>query len=683
MKKNCHFSKIALAALLGMSFCMSAVGCNSTPTETYEVVISEDITGGKITASKTKVESGEDVLLSLEVYEGMVLEYVTVNGIEVSFYDGEYTLFSVDEDCVIDAKFISSAATIRFVTGTDEEIEPKSAVLYETVGELPQPMQGGNKKFLGWYDAAEGGNLIKRSSIVSSNDFVLYAHWEILSDEYLSGLVPYSITNSVYASEFAAYGISYHTTNAAVQPQILITSLQDEDFYNAIAVDCSQEYFYEEYVSQGVIDVDALSLTRGEKYLVKVGDSATNVYSEPFTLTARKLTEGETKFVFVTDTQQDVHNEYYTSVDGITYEGGIKKNHFRTLMDTAIANNPDFDFVAHGGDFVNYGAETEYWAQMISNLGNIMFEYPMLVAPGNHEGPNFYGSGKWGLMSKMFNVNMPIFGTSTQETYVKNGMSGYAFSVDLGALHFVVLNSNDVYSTNATNAPSKESLSNAQLNWLRADLKANAENEKTKFTVAIIHEGPVLPTHSSNESNDHYKGLRGPLLKELRLGEVDLLLCGHNHYYFSSYPLGYDENASTMLQVEEKYVTVERTAYTQETLNGISYNTFTDYTSGADGTILMEGSSGGPQNSSTTFNYANMQENVAKYAFYRYLLSPGKGCVPQLENRATNMYSYIKVTDTQLTVEAYAMNFSANYGKDFANGDTPEVVLVDTLLLKK
>lgn len=430
MKKNCYFSKIALAVLLGATFCVSSVGCDQPQEITYTVKVAEGISGGSITADKTKVAAGEDVVLSLRVNDGMVLDYVTVNGIEVSFYDGQYTLFSVDEDCVIDARFISSAATVSFITGTDEVIEPKAVVLYESVGELPQPMQSGSQKFLGWYDAPQGGNLIKKSSLVAKNDFVLYAHWETLSEEYLEGLMPYSVSSSVYKGDLSAYGISYHTENAAVQPQILVTETSDADFSEALAVDCTQEFFYEEYVAQGVIDLQALSLAQGKEYLVKVGDSVTQVYSEPFTLTARKLTDGETKFVFVTDTQQDYHNEYYTSIDGVNYEGGIQKTYFRTVMETAIAHNPDFDFVAHGGDFVNYGAEVSYWAEMLADLSGVMFEYPFVIAPGNHEGPNFYGSEKWGLMSKMFNVNMPLFGTSTSEIYVKNGMSGYAFSLD-------------------------------------------------------------------------------------------------------------------------------------------------------------------------------------------------------------------------------------------------------------
>lgn len=689
MKKKLSFFKTAAAVLSGVIFCMSAAGCNDTKTQMFDIIVEKGISGGSIKADKTRVTAGEDVVLSLCVNEGMTLEYVTVNGIEVAFYDGEYTLFSVDEDCVIDAKFVSSVAVVRFVTGTEEEIEPKNAVLYEKVGELPVPAHDGVGKFLGWYDSQEGGNLVKKSSVVKTDELVLYARWERLSDKYLAGLVPYSITNTVYSSQLDAYGVSFHTENQPIEPLILLAEKTDPDFSRAIEIDCTQEYFYEEYVSQGVIDVEGLSLVRGREYFIKVGDGAADVFSEPFTFTVRPLSEGEAKFLFVADTQQDYHDEYYTSIDGKTYEGGIEDNFAATLLKTAIAQNSDFDFIAHGGDFVNYGAENGYWAEMLGDLVDIMFRYPMIAAAGNHESPNFYASGKFNLMKNIFNVDIPDFGTGATEIYVRNGMSGYAFSLDIGPLHFVVLNSNDAYYTDTTNAPGAESLSNAQLNWLRADLKNAEENPQTKFTVTMIHEGPLVPTHSTNASIDHYKGMRGPLLKELREGKADLVLCGHNHYSFSSYPIGYDENASTEIvyspsqTIAERYAKITVEKYAKENVNGTEFTAFTDYISGEDGTVFMEIGAGGPQNTNTWFPFAEMENLMRKHVFYRFLLSSGKNCIPELADTHNNMYSYIKVTDTQLTVETYAANFSANYGKNFAGGDKPEVVLVDALLLKK
>ena len=692
MIKSKRFFKTAISVALGAAFCLPAAACGGAPAaggETYEITIRSGMTGGSVTADKTKVAAGEDVVLSLRVDEGMTLQSVTVNGIEVSFYDGEYTLFSVTEDCVIDAKFVSSAAVVKYVTGTDETFAPKPVLLNERVGELPVPASNGARRFLGWYDAEEGGNLIKRSSVVKTNELVLYAHWETLSQEYLDGLLPYSVTNSVYSSQLGAYGISFHTQNAAIDPQILIAETTDSDFSEAVAVECEQSFFYEEYVSQGVIDLDELSLVRGRQYLVKVGDAVTEVYSEPFVFTARKLTEGETKFLYVTDTQQDYHNEFYTDVEGVAYAGGLKNSFAATVVQTAIAHNPDFDFIAHGGDFVNYGAENGYWAEMLGDFAEIMFEYPMVVAAGNHEDPGYYASEKYNLMTKMFKVNMPEFGSGEAETYVKNGMTGCAFSLDAGPVHFVVLNSNDAAHTDRTNAPAAESLSNAQLNWLRADLKADKENGDTKFTVVMIHEGPLVPTHSSNASNDHYRGLRGPLLKELRDGKADLVMCGHNHYAFSSYPIDYDENASTEIEysssltVAEKYAKRVATEYVQESVDGVSYNTFPNYRSGEEGTVMLEVGTSGPQTAEFGFPDSDREALIAKHVFYRFLNTPGKGCVTGFGDTSVQMYNYVKVTDTQLTVETYAMSFNANYNKNFAGGDRPEVRLIDSLLLKK
>lgn len=695
MKKSKKFLTTAISVILSASVCMGATGCKDLVSSIlgngtgeslyYEITIQSDITGGKITADKTRVTAGEDVTLNLSVNSGMVLEYATANGVEISFYDGKYTLFSVSDDYVIDAEFLPEIATVSFVTGTDEEIESVQTMLFEAVGELPTPMKVNDRNFLGWYDAAEGGNLVKRSSIVKKNDFVLYARWEMLTEEYLEGLVPYSVSNHVYGANLSSYGISYHTTTAAITPTVLLTNINDTDFSEAVEIECSQEYFFEEYICQAVIDVEEQSLEYGEKYLVKVGDTTTDIYSRAFTLTAREPAQEQAEFVYVGDTQEQYHKEYYTSVDGVSYEGGIKEGFAAMMLKTAIASNPDFDFIAHAGDFVNYGAVNSYWEEQLADVADIMFEYPMVVAAGNHEGPNWYGAGKFGLMTKMFNVDMPLFGTDS----VANGQSGIAFSLDFGPLHFVTLNSNDVYHTNDKNAPSSSSLSNAQLNWLAADLKADKANPNTKFSVVMIHEGPILPSHSSNAGNDHSDGLRGPLMKVLNEGQVDLVLTGHKHYYFTTYPLVYDENAVTTIEyssksiVDEKYAKVFSKATTTETLNGIDYNVYTDYNSGTEGTVYMGiGSGGSNDRTSTSFNYNNMASLVEKREFFRFLATNGKGSIENVDINV-NMYSYIKVTEDTLTMETYGTPFSPNYQKDFAGGDEPVQYLIDALLLRK
>ena len=187
MKRN-GLCRIVFAVALSFVLCAYAFGCGGNKKNTYSITIADGITGGSVTADKTRVKAGEDVELTLTADAGMVLDYVTVNGAEVSFYDGKYTLFSVVCDCVIDAAFRSSSAQIKFVTGTDEVIASRPAILGSAVGDLPVPQSDGGKKFLGWYDAREGGSLIKKSSLVKSGEFTLYAHWEELSEEYLKKL---------------------------------------------------------------------------------------------------------------------------------------------------------------------------------------------------------------------------------------------------------------------------------------------------------------------------------------------------------------------------------------------------------------------------------------------------------------------------------------------------------------
>ena len=89
MKKSKRFIGTVIAVMLGAAFCMSVTACESSAASSYSITVNQGITGGTVTADKTKVSAGDDVVLSRQVNDGMVLEYVTVNGIEVSFYDGK------------------------------------------------------------------------------------------------------------------------------------------------------------------------------------------------------------------------------------------------------------------------------------------------------------------------------------------------------------------------------------------------------------------------------------------------------------------------------------------------------------------------------------------------------------------------------------------------------------------
>lgn len=93
---------------------------------------------------------------------------------------------------------------------------------------------------------------------------------------------------------------------------------------------------------------------------------------------------------------------------------------------------------------------------------------------------------------------------------------GY-YSFDLGAWHFIALNTNDACGKVACDA------SSAQIAWLKADLEAN----KAKCTVAYMHH----PRFNEGLVHKSEGGFVKPIWDTLYDGGVDVVLTGHEHSY--------------------------------------------------------------------------------------------------------------------------------------------------------
>ncbi len=634
-------------------------GCNTeTDGKTYSVSLPATVSGGVIECDKLTVKSGENVTFTVKCDEGMMVAFVKVNGQPVTLYNGEYTVYSVAENLKIEVELVSSEATVSFVSGTDEKIDPITVKRNEPIGTLPTPTARENYVFSGWYTKEDGGELIKQSSLMENESLTLYARWRELTQTDVENVSPYSITCSIY--DGTDLGVSWHTKEDGVQPVIQITDGEAEDFSSAREIACTSTLWYKEYTVQGVID----GLIDGKSYRVRLGDKYYGVFSDTFTF---NYTDGADKesisFLHVTDTQQTYKNA------NVTWNGsqGIDESFFSRVMKDAVARFPEAEFLTHGGDITNYAAEVSYWAEMLGEYEGYTFEYPYMAVGGNHEEPTTYGADKTQILQNHFNVDAPM----------QDGSNGMYYSVDYGPVHFIVLNTNDVFTNN-------HYLSNEQLNWFKADVRAAQAKANTVWTVVMMHEGPVVPTHSANVWNDNYTGLRPQMLKAFDEADVDLVMYGHNHYLISSFPIVYDENASTyIIDREEKYISVATKNYTAKTLagyDGITFDTFDNYRSGTDGTVYHQIGCAGYQYNQH-FKVSALQENLEKYQFYRNMRSGDYGCTFENDSRAYSMYAYIEADGEKLLYRTYAVSYTDQ--PSYAYPATASERLLDSFALYK
>ncbi len=663
MKKTKKTLSLLLAVLMSLQVsAFTACGIvngqiSEKKIETYDVTINTSV-GGTLTADSTEVEQGKDVVFTIVANEGYVLDKLVINGGEVSVSSNTYVFSGVICDLDVQACFVKPNVTICF--DADGAVVENMSVTYGgTYGELPNAVAKG-KRFLYW--ANEKGQQIRPTSIVDkSGEIILKAVWQDIAEEEKETLVPYGATTAYYDMAATKYGVVFHTKSKPIAPQILVAENGKGDFTNAVVVDCAYEAWFDEYVANGVVE----NLKFDTEYSVKFGDYSADVWSKTYTFKTRKEEITEAKFFYVADSQEThlLNNKQSPyQVIGDTY--------WSVTMTDAMERFPNADFITHGGDIVNHAAEPEYWQEMFDSIEEYLFQYPLMVSPGNHEGDRWYSAG-YECISKMFNVN------SISKTEL-----GFFYSFDYGPLHFVSILSNDVYN-NYNGMYTAE-----QLAWLRDDLAKAKANTQTKWIVTMMHQGIIIPTHTEGKmtSND-YSTLTYPQIMPIfdEYG-VDLCLYAHNHYIDSTYPILWSGEVEktvydSYMQRDVDYYRIDlATKSTKKTTHdGVEVDEFV-YAEGTTkrGTVMHQTGTVGDQYNNT-YKLSDLAENLEAKKYYRMLLSGGKYAVDASGEKSYSMYSYVEVTADKLVCRTYGVDVPAQIASPSLNNG----VYLDGFMLRK
>lgn len=267
-------------------------------------------------------------------------------------------------------------------------------------------------------------------------------------------------------------------------------------------------------------------LTAGQAYKYRVGDAALKEYSTEGTFTAYNSKQGSEDdtafdFIFMTDSQQTSDKETSKVVWG------------RTLW-TAMKNMPNAEFLALGGDLVNYNSIEQQWTELLDANKKYMMSIPTMPTAGNHEWNMVSG----GSINSAYDFNSH-FNLSYQESAgttadsLKNGYSGTYYSYDYKGVHFVVLNTNEVYTNHTENGT--YTLGEEQMTWLESDLAAAKEAEDAgtiNYTIVYMHHGLYTVGAAGIGKDSHEtKDLRTQLQGIFAENGVDLVLNGHDHIY--------------------------------------------------------------------------------------------------------------------------------------------------------
>jgi len=250
-------------------------------------------------------------------------------------------------------------------------------------------------------------------------------------------------------------------------------------------------------------------LKPGTKYVYRLGNGRTFTEAGTFITAPDTTLAGGNSFSFliVEDTQGYVQNDF-------ALWGGVFKK--------ALEISPDVSFMAHIGDFTERQENALAWKQYFG-LATGSQNITTVPVEGNKDDETF--------------LTYFLLGTQGGVT----GLNGY-YSFDYMGVHFTVVNTRD----------GDKDLSKAQLKWVKNDLASdNAQN--ASYRIVLIHKAPYSDRNHADDSE--IVAIRAQLLPVFEEYSVDVVIEGHDHYYFRSEPV--TETGSKVAECTLKTVTVD------------------------------------------------------------------------------------------------------------------------------
>ena len=231
-------------------------------------------------------------------------------------------------------------------------------------------------------------------------------------------------------------------------------------------------------------------LEPGATYLYRVGDGKNWSASHTFT-TAPGGTLSDTggfSFIIVADTQGFVKSDY---------------EFWAAAFRKASEQYETPAFMVHLGDFTENQDNALLWESYFT-LASGLADLTTVPVAGNKDDEVF--------------LDYFLLGTQGGVT----GLNGY-YSFDYMNVHFSVLNTGD----------GSKDLSKSQIKWLTKDLSSDGARGAA-HRIVLVHKAPYSDRNHADDSE--ITEIRAQLLPLFEEYGVDVVLEGHDHYYFRSEP---------------------------------------------------------------------------------------------------------------------------------------------------
>ena len=258
---------------------------------------------------------------------------------------------------------------------------------------------------------------------------------------------------------------------------------------------------------------EATGLKPNTTYYYRVGDASLGLWSNTSTFqTAPK--KGAFTFLDLADPQAKSYSEAQLAA---------------STFAKALTTVPNSKFITLNGDLVDDGTVEYEWDWLFNNIGQRFLNTTFAPIAGNHEEKN---------SSFIDHLNLDVAPGSDTTT-------GAYYSYDYSNAHFVMLNNNENTSEN--------DISQAQIDWMKADIK-KARANGSKWIIVDMHKGPYTTSNHATDSDiAGQSGSRNTVAPIMAQLGIDLVLQGHDHIYARSKPIKADNTAATENLITEKF----------------------------------------------------------------------------------------------------------------------------------
>lgn len=282
---------------------------------------------------------------------------------------------------------------------------------------------------------------------------------------------PFRISVSINGDTKTSRGFCWYT-KSNTDSLVVIEGAEDADITYSDVFEWEGNYCHKAVVT---------GLEPGSEYNYTVGSA--DVRSE----------EG----IFTTDDGDDKVN--FVAIADVQASSAENFEAGAAVLEAALGQMPDADFVVNCGDFTN-DSTNEEWDCYDGAFASLNLQYTIAPVAGNHD-----GLGVWNWFNNMFNLD------TTESVQTLNGVN---YSFDYGNCHIAVLNTNDILS-----------MSLAQLKWLKNDMNSTDKDWK----IVAMHKSPYTLGKDGKWPDALY--LQQSVAKVLDACDVDLVLSGHDHQY--------------------------------------------------------------------------------------------------------------------------------------------------------